>query len=86
MQDLPSWLPDAQQQQLLNMLVPATWLNQDPSFQPQWKLPVGWEPPGCAGDSLRPPAEQLDPRLRDGIHHVSDLQVRQLPLCVWSGA
>jgi len=80
MQDLPEWLPDAKKQQVLNMLFPAAWLHQDPDFQPQWKLPLGWEAPECAGDGLRPPAQPLDPTLQEGegLHQVSDLKVRQM--------
>ncbi len=78
LQDLPEWLPDAKKQQVLNMLFPATWLHQDPDFQPQWKLPLGWEPPECAGDGLRPPAEPLDRTLREGLQQVPDLKVRQI--------
>ncbi|KAL0035004.1 hypothetical protein WJX79_005823 [Trebouxia sp. C0005] len=73
-QDLPEWLPDAKKQQVLNMLFPAAWLHQDPDFQPQWKLPLGWEPPECAGDGLRPHAEPLDSALQEGLQQVSHLQ------------
>ena len=82
LQDLPEWLPDAKKQQVLNMLFPAAWLHQDPDFQPQWKLPLGWEPPECAGDGLRPHAEPLDSALQEGLQQVSHLQVRQM---LWSG-
>ena len=78
MQDLPEWLPDTKKQQVVNMLFPAAWLHQDPDFQPQWKLPLGWEPPECAGDGLRPPAEPLDCTLQEGLQQVSDLKVRQM--------
>ncbi len=77
MQDLPEWLPDAKKQQVLNMLFPTDWLHQDPDLQPQWKLPLGWEPPECAADGLRPPAQPLDRTLQEGLHQVSDLKVRQ---------
>jgi len=78
LQDLPEWLPDAKKQQVLNMLFPAAWLHQDPDFQPRWKLPLGWEPPECAGDGLRPLAEPLDRTLQERLQQVSDLQVRQM--------
>ena len=78
MQDLPEWLPDTKKQQVVNMLFPAAWLHQDPDFQPHWKLPLGWEPPECAGDGLRPPAEPLDCTLQEGLQQVSDLKVRQM--------
>lgn len=78
-QDLPGWLPDTKKQQVLDMLLPAPWLKQDPDFQPQVKLPVGWEPPECAASSLRPPAEPLDARLWEGLQQVPDLEVGWLP-------
>ncbi|DBA91866.1 TPA: hypothetical protein ACH3X1_016000 [Trebouxia sp. C0004] len=73
-QDLPEWLPDAKKQQVLNMLFPAAWLRQDPDFQPQWNLQLGWEPPECAGDGLRPPAQPLDHTLQEGLQQVSDIK------------
>lgn len=78
-QDLPGWLPDTKKQQVLDMLLPAPWLKQDPDFQPRVKLPVGWEPPECAASSLRPPAEPLDARLWEGLQQVPDLEVGWLP-------
>lgn len=79
-QDLPEWLPDTKKQQVVNMLFPAAWLHQDPDFQPQWKLPLGWEPPECAGDGLRPPAEPLDCTLQEGLQQVSDLKTNTVTM------
>ena len=47
------------------MLVPVAWLLQDPKFQPDCLLPVGWRPPACTNEGCLPPAEP-NPHMHDG--------------------
>ena len=64
------------------MLVPADWLTQDPHFQPDCSLPLGWCPPVCTKDKGCPPAEPPDDAMRDVMDPAvaAILQVRQYSL------
>ena len=81
LQSLPGWMSDAERQQIVKMLVPADWLTQDPDYQPQCILPLGWRPPECCSEASCLHVESPDDALRDVMDPdaIADFEVRQHP-------